>query len=230
MIIYEITNLINGKKYIGKDLNNNPNYLGSGKLITRAIEKYGKENFQKEILEYCESYEHMCKQEIVWIDKFNAICSDQYYNLAKGGDGGDNWYKRKDTPEYHAFVKKMTIVNNDPKYIRTKSGHKLETKQNQSIAATDRYTLKWFQEKYGDELGYEKYLNRNKMLSNRYLTDDSKTWLDTLTPEILKNLLLEKTQEQIKQEFNITHKRLYKKYLEFWGCSTYSEVCKLFQN
>ena len=49
MIVYLITNLINGKRYIGMDSKNNPQYLGSGTLILKAIKKYGKENFKKEI-------------------------------------------------------------------------------------------------------------------------------------------------------------------------------------
>jgi len=45
--------MINGKIYIGQDSKNNPDYLGSGKLIQRALNRYGRENFKKEILCYC---------------------------------------------------------------------------------------------------------------------------------------------------------------------------------
>jgi len=37
MVIYKTTNLINGKQYIGSDSNNNPNYLGSGTFLIKAI-------------------------------------------------------------------------------------------------------------------------------------------------------------------------------------------------
>jgi hypothetical protein len=50
MIIYKTTNLTNGKIYVGKDRNNDPNYLGSGTLILRAIKKHGRKNFKKQLL------------------------------------------------------------------------------------------------------------------------------------------------------------------------------------
>ena len=60
MVIYKTTNLINGKIYIGQDLENNPNYFGSGLIFKKAILKYGKNNFKKEILEYCFNKQELC--------------------------------------------------------------------------------------------------------------------------------------------------------------------------
>lgn len=57
MIVYCITNKINGKKYIGSDSNNNPNYFGSGTYIKKAIKKYGKENFAKTIINKVDNLE-----------------------------------------------------------------------------------------------------------------------------------------------------------------------------
>jgi len=52
-IIYKTTNTINGKIYVGKHNKDNDDYLGSGKLLKRAMKKYGKEYFCLEILERC---------------------------------------------------------------------------------------------------------------------------------------------------------------------------------
>ena len=84
MIIYKTTNLFNGKFYIGQDSKNNPNYLGSGTLLNKAIKKYGREHFVKEIIEYCESEEQLNSREIFWISELKPL-----YNIAKGGSGGD---------------------------------------------------------------------------------------------------------------------------------------------
>ena len=50
--IYQITNLTNGKIYVGKHKSekhpDENGYYGSGKQITAAIRKYGIENFKKE--------------------------------------------------------------------------------------------------------------------------------------------------------------------------------------
>lgn len=88
MIVYITTNLINGKKYIGKDERNSPKYLGSGNLLRAAIKKYGRENFQKEILAYARDRADLCELEKYYIDYYSAIKSDLFYNIAEGGFGG----------------------------------------------------------------------------------------------------------------------------------------------
>lgn len=87
MIIYKTTNLINQKIYVGKDTHNNPNYYGSGKRLKLAIQKYGLENFKKEIIEVCDTLEELNTREKFWIKELNAI--NEGYNISLGGDGGD---------------------------------------------------------------------------------------------------------------------------------------------
>lgn len=87
-LIYKTTNLINDKFYIGAHETNNINdsYLGSGKALKRAIAKYGKENFKKEIIKECCSREEMYLEEQTLLNNF--ITNKKCYNLKHGGIGG----------------------------------------------------------------------------------------------------------------------------------------------
>jgi group I intron endonuclease len=96
MIIYKTLNTVNGKYYIGMDTNNNPNYLGSGTLLKKAIEKYGKGSFKKIILEQCDSIEQLKEQEKYWINTYNACSDRESYNISTGGTGGDNFTNNPD--------------------------------------------------------------------------------------------------------------------------------------
>ena len=91
--VYITTNHINNKKYIGQKKYDNrgiwKNYLGSGVIIKQAIKKYGKENFSKEIIAEAKTKKELDKLERFYIKKYNAVKSNDYYNVAKGGDGGD---------------------------------------------------------------------------------------------------------------------------------------------
>ena len=89
--VYEITNLINGKKYIGKRSCKCPiekdKYMGSGVAITRSIKKYGKDNFTKKIIEVCSSEKDAFEREKFWISYYNAVNDRMYYNIKDGGEG-----------------------------------------------------------------------------------------------------------------------------------------------
>jgi len=89
MVVYLITNLINGKVYVGKDANNDPNYLGSGLLIKKAINKYGRDSFTKEILFESDDLDEINKMECEYIKKFKDMLGPNCYNLAEGGTGGN---------------------------------------------------------------------------------------------------------------------------------------------
>ena len=89
MYIYKITNTINGRWYIGKTNGQDPNYMGSGKLLKQAYAKYGKENFEKIILETCSTEQELNQREQHWIAESGALTDPLSYNLAEGGSGGD---------------------------------------------------------------------------------------------------------------------------------------------
>lgn len=85
-ILYETTNLINGKKYRGihKTSNLEDGYLGSGLALEKSVKKYGKQNFKREILEFCSSYEELLEKEKVYVDD-EWVRDKSNYNLKTGG-------------------------------------------------------------------------------------------------------------------------------------------------
>lgn len=130
--VYITTNLLNGKKYIGqhKAITFDNKYIGSGIYLSKAIAKYGRTNFICEILESCDTKDELDEKEIYWIGKFNAVESENFYNISIGGTGGDLGYsanqKRSKTITGH-------VVSDDTKQKMSKSalGHSVshETRQ-----------------------------------------------------------------------------------------------------
>lgn len=91
--IYKITNTLNGRFYIGmhSTKNSNDGYLGSGKRIKAEVNKYGKENFRKEIVERVPSRKILKEREAEIVNAellSNPLC----LNLVFGGEGGWETY------------------------------------------------------------------------------------------------------------------------------------------
>jgi len=92
--VYKTTNTLNGKFYVGIHRTQKPNdrYLGSGKLITAAIQKYGRDAFAKEVLFDFDTEEEMIakEEEIVTVEFVERVDT---YNLVPGGYQGDSFYQ-----------------------------------------------------------------------------------------------------------------------------------------
>lgn len=86
---YKITNLINNKFYYGVHKTNklNDNYLGSGLALGRSKKKYGKENFNKEILQFFDTYEECLAHEALIVNE-EMVKNPMCYNMQTGGKGG----------------------------------------------------------------------------------------------------------------------------------------------
>jgi group I intron endonuclease len=95
MIVYLITNKVNGKQYVGqttktvekrweKHLENAD--LGIKFLIYKSIRKYGAENFSRVILHECETKEEMDFVEMFYIALLSTKAPNGH-NLTDGGEG-----------------------------------------------------------------------------------------------------------------------------------------------
>ena len=161
--IYITTNHVNGRQYIGQKKYDKSGkwkkYLGSGMALKKAIAKYGLESFSKEIIEECDSKEMLDERERYWINYYNATKSDHFYNIAKGGDGGNvvagytekeyNSYPTgfKTIEEWHKAVDKIIFsfefIKNfkDLKYLRTSKEefNKLKEKYEEGMELFKKY-------------------------------------------------------------------------------------------
>lgn len=100
--IYCIKNMLNNKVYIGQALSlkrriyEHKYFLELGKdkstALQRAVNKYGLENFDFSILEYCEPSE-LNDKEIYYIQEYNSTNRNYGYNIASGGNSGLIGYK-----------------------------------------------------------------------------------------------------------------------------------------
>ncbi len=121
--IYEIRNRINGKRYVGssKELDvrkqTHFNYLREGKHINKhlqfAVNKYGIENFEFNVLEYCEE-DYLITLEQWYFDNENCC-----YNInmnAGGGCGPRHDVRLFDSQDIYEIVE-MTLAGFTQKEI-----------------------------------------------------------------------------------------------------------------
>lgn len=96
--VYCHTNKINGKKYIGitkqtpdKRWKNGNGY--SSQHFSRAIQKYGWNNFEHTILMINLTKNQACYYERFYIKKYETTLPEKGYNETLGGDGGGMYNK-----------------------------------------------------------------------------------------------------------------------------------------
>ena len=102
--IYKITNLINGKIYVGQHKWNgeglDPDYFCSScnPHFWNAVNKYGRSNFTKEIIQHCYSDAGLDAMERLWIRVLNSTNPEVGYNLI---DGPGSWNYVNSLPNIH---------------------------------------------------------------------------------------------------------------------------------
>lgn len=88
--VYLTINTVSGMKYIGKHKGEqfDPNYYGSGILLTEDMKHYSLDVYERTVLCWCETLEELNSKEIEYIKKHDAVNNAEYFNLSAGGDGG----------------------------------------------------------------------------------------------------------------------------------------------
>ena len=92
MLVYKITNLVNGKIYVGQTTRTLPQRWAEHKrgkdrcsVLNAAIKKHGFQNFGREVLQVCSSQDELNKQEVFWISELSANKRGVGYNMSLGG-------------------------------------------------------------------------------------------------------------------------------------------------
>lgn len=135
--VYKTINQINNMKYIGSHYGSlNDSYFGSGIVISKALEKYGKHNFKKEIIEIVDSKDLLLEREKYWLKKFNCAVNPEYYNLTNVAGGG--FMSDGKTDEEKKIIREKQEVGRRAKRKQTVK-KMIQTKQNWTEEQKNNY-------------------------------------------------------------------------------------------
>ena len=143
--IYMTTDHLHNKKYIGKHFGElNDNYFGSGKIISRVIKKYGTDILTKEILYISKDAEENNQKEKEFIALYDAVKSNDFYNIIAGGDGGDIFHTLP--LEHQELLKQQYSLRskgeNNPRYgvhLSEETKEKIRRNRDTSFTQTETY-------------------------------------------------------------------------------------------
>lgn len=122
--IYKITNIIDGKVYIGQSTDierrwTEHRHHSENRHLRSAICKYGIESFIFEILE-CVDTELLCERERYWIAFYGSTNPDKGYNFTSGGEREPGWAHSEATKQRLSKLLKQKYAASD--YVNPQAG------------------------------------------------------------------------------------------------------------
>ena len=145
--MYKITNTINSRYYIGIHSTNNMNdgYFGSGKLLNRAIKKYGKQNFLKEILCFVDNKNELRElEELIVTTDWIVENRNVVYNVQKGGLGGAAVGNKNRLGKPHPAKVKIKMSQDRKGSKHPMFGKKQSLESREKMSLNKKGILRWF--------------------------------------------------------------------------------------
>lgn len=151
MIIYKVTNIINGKIYIGQTKQRLPrrrtihhNEAKSNRspnsAFHKAIRKYGKKAFEWEVLCECDSFDDMNEKEIFYIKEYDSYVKEHGYNMTYGGDGT---LGHKPSEETRKKMSESSFNKGKPGFFRDKKHTKESIEKSKRYGVDNGNSKKW---------------------------------------------------------------------------------------
>jgi group I intron endonuclease len=158
--VYVTTNIVNGKQYIGDHSTDNikkDNYLGSGRpIFIKALKKYGRTNFKKEILEFFPTKQEAFNAQEKYIKQFNTLNPNGYNISPIGGLGNSGCFSEE------MKLKHSILLSGENNGMFGKN-HSDESKQKMKLNMKGR--IPWNKGKHG--IYSEEYLEKLRKLDRK---------------------------------------------------------------
>lgn len=197
MLIYRCTNRINGKLYVGKtirtlavrrkqhEMDSFNNTTGS--IFLRALNKYGVENFDWEVICEVDGIDELNSLERSYIFKLGTLIPNGY-NITKGGDGGD-------TSLNHP--KKQQIIEKRKKSLREFVDSLTEKERKQKYTAkSSPLKNKTWEEFFGEEKAAEMKKNLSEKRTGYRHTPEA---IEKISQTGQGRIVSEETKEKIRK-------------------------------
>lgn len=114
-VLYEHRNKVNGKRYIGITNNTVNRWYGEGKhyegcpRFSAAIQKYGWDNFEHNVLIYGLTRDEASRLERHYIEKFKTQEKAFGYNLAEGGTNAPTMLGKRHSKETRQKMRESAL-------------------------------------------------------------------------------------------------------------------------
>lgn len=235
--IYLTTNNITGMQYIGKRQTTwgkaeIDRYLGSSRYLKRDIKKYGAHNFSRVILEYANTKEELRLLEIKYLEQYNVVDDDKFYNLViPAKEPGFTFSKIKRHPEavlktanknrgkkrkkYEMVIKFRNLTDNNLKQIITLHNEGLTPWQMKDIVGYNPKSI-------------SNILKDNGLTPHKKLTGWQSKWTETQSKEIVdmynSGMSCSKIAKTIGRQIGVVSAHLKKLGYTFRKANDYKQI------